>query len=123
MTFGDFLRAITPFNFITKGIDTDAWLEERKPAWLQLADPDSSGSIDFAEFVFFLTILQTPLVEYQKRWMKKQNVLKKKDITLMLREFRTRAFGNKKVSKTTIDGGIIEATDQDFWNTNRAFVE
>lgn len=123
MTFGDFLTAITPFNFISKNTNTDAWLAERKPTWLALADPDGSGSIDFAEFVFFLTILQTPLVDYQKKFMKAKNKCKKKDITLMLREFRTRAFGNKKVNKTTIDGGIIAASDQDFWNTNQRFVD
>ena len=123
MTFGDFLTAITPFNFISKRVDTDAYLEKRKPEWLRLADPDGSGTIDFAEFVFFLTIMQTPLVEYQKRFIKHKNTCKKKDLLLMLRELRLKAFGNKKISKTTIDGGIIAASDQDFWDTNNRFVE
>ena len=59
MSFSDFFRALTPYNF-TEIKDNKAYFEKYTPEILKIADADGSGEISFPEFFFFVTILQLP---------------------------------------------------------------
>ena len=65
MTYVDFLKAVTPYNYsdMKSKDEIQKYLEvygSRINKVMKIADPDGDGSIDFTEFLFFMTILQIP---------------------------------------------------------------
>lgn len=61
MTYPDFLRTLTPFNYseIKTTDDVAAYLErhgDRLKPVMRIADPDGDGAVDFTEFLFFITV-------------------------------------------------------------------
>jgi len=60
MSYGDFLRALTPYVYTSLPDSPDEYLKENTPKILLIVDADNDGSISFTEFFFFLLLLQTP---------------------------------------------------------------
>mmetsp|Transcript_3401 Transcript_3401/g.5740 ORF Transcript_3401/g.5740 Transcript_3401/m.5740 type:complete len:157 (-) Transcript_3401:808-1278(-) len=65
MSYGDFFRALTPYNYqeIMSAEDLSAYIAKfkaRVDTLLHYADADGNGSISFTEFFFFVTVLQMP---------------------------------------------------------------
>lgn len=59
MTYDDFYRANTPYNY-TKLKSSEDYMEKFKPKLMGIVDADGNGQISFTEFFFFLTLLQLP---------------------------------------------------------------
>jgi Ca2+-binding EF-hand superfamily protein len=59
MTYGDFFRALTPYNYgeIKSNKEYIEKFKSRVDKVLKLADADGDGFISFTEFFFFVTIL------------------------------------------------------------------
>ena len=62
MAYGDFFRALTPYNYgeLKSAEDIKAYTEkhqERVNHLLHYADSNGDGVISFTEFFFFVTIL------------------------------------------------------------------
>jgi hypothetical protein len=62
MTYGDFFRALTPYNYseIKSNQEYIDKFIEKVGKVLHLADSDGDGVISFTEFFFFVTVLQLP---------------------------------------------------------------
>jgi Ca2+-binding EF-hand superfamily protein len=64
MTYGDFYRAVTPYNHShicsnEKYIETH---KEKVSYIMNYSDADNDGTISFTEFFFFMTVVQMPHV-------------------------------------------------------------
>jgi Ca2+-binding EF-hand superfamily protein len=66
MSYVDFLRTLTPFNYCE--IKSNEWREayvEKHSDYvnkiMRIADPDGDKAVDFTEFLFFITIQQMPI--------------------------------------------------------------
>jgi Ca2+-binding EF-hand superfamily protein len=59
MSYSDFFKALTPYNY-TSVKDMDDYFKENTISALKLADVNGDGVIDFTEFFFFITIMQIP---------------------------------------------------------------
>jgi Ca2+-binding EF-hand superfamily protein len=59
MTYGDFFRALTPYNYgeIKSNAEYLEKFKDRVGKVLHLADADADGVISFTEFFFFMTVL------------------------------------------------------------------
>mgnify|MGYP000197167771 CR=1 FL=1 len=59
MTYGDFFRALTPYNYgvIKSNAEYLEKFKDRVGKVLHLADADADGVISFTEFFFFVTVL------------------------------------------------------------------
>ena len=62
MTYSDFLRAMTPYNFRKPLAKQDFYKNHKKEVdhVLSVADVDSDGTISFNEFFFFVLVAQIP---------------------------------------------------------------
>lgn len=60
MSYSDFFKALTPYNY-TEVKDTKKYFEKFNPDALKAADSNKDGVISFTEFFFFVTILQIPI--------------------------------------------------------------
>ena len=61
MSYKDFMHTLTPFNYdeIKSNEWREAYIENHKEQVMkvmQIADPDGDGTVDFTEFLFFITI-------------------------------------------------------------------
>jgi len=56
MTYDDFYRANTPYNY-TELRSPEDYMEKYKPELMEIVDCDKNGQISFTEFFFFLTLL------------------------------------------------------------------
>lgn len=65
MTYLDFFRALTPYNY-TGFRDNKDYFEKYSPDILKVADANGDGVISFTEFFFFVTILQMPESLFEK---------------------------------------------------------
>jgi hypothetical protein len=62
MSIGDFMKCITPFNYSNLDGESEEYLKENPPKILmQICDANNSGTISYTEFVFYLTLMQTPI--------------------------------------------------------------
>jgi len=69
MSYEDFFKCVTPFNYTTSGNAVD-YFKKYKVKSLELIDADGSGQIDFPEFVFFIILLQIQPNKLRKRFKK-----------------------------------------------------
>lgn len=62
MSYADFLRAITPFNNVTKEDEiADEYIKtNKKSVVFDIIDSNNDKTISFTEFSFFLTLTQMP---------------------------------------------------------------
>jgi len=71
MSIADFLEAVVPFNNEVLDRDTEEYMKDHKCEILRkYIDADNSDSITFCEFIFFLTIVQTPIAAFKKYFKK-----------------------------------------------------
>jgi len=68
MSYTDFLHCMTPYNNgeLLEQSDIEEYLKNYTPEILKMADADGSGSINFTEFTFFLTLYQAPQAKIRK---------------------------------------------------------
>jgi hypothetical protein len=94
MTYADFFRALTPYNY-TEIKDNKPYFEKHQPDVLKVADANSDGVISFPEFLFFITILQLPLGILAKEFARVDPVGMKMDrnqFTRILTNMRKKTF-------------------------------
>ena len=60
MSYADFLNAMTPYDHDELNNTSEEYLKKYKPKLVDIVDADGTGDISFAEFFFFLTMLQIP---------------------------------------------------------------
>ena len=126
MSYKDFLRAMTPYCRTPFFSSTDDYLKSNTPEILQKVDVDGDGRISFAEFFFFLVLLQTHPAQLRivfKHYSADGNLPKCK-ASSALRELRaaTKA-GSRQTDQASVDARAVKATEADFAHTTSALVE
>jgi hypothetical protein len=79
MSFAEFLHALTPYQHNELKNNSAKFLESKKPAILTLVDADNSGTVSYAEFFFFITLLQMPSKPLRKEFKKHKNATMTKE--------------------------------------------
>lgn len=98
MSIADFMKCITPFNYSNYEGDAEEYLKDNKPEVLcKICDANNSGTISYTEFVFYLTLMQTPIQSFRTYFKREEpkDSINAKDFSEMLRAMRLKAFGNK----------------------------
>jgi hypothetical protein len=100
MSIGDFMKCITPFNYSKSDHEEESaeYLKNHVPKILiKICDANNSGTISYTEFVFYLTLMQTPIQSFRKYFKKEKphDSINSKDFSEMLRAMRLKAFGHK----------------------------
>ena len=70
MTYSDFLKALSPYNYTPLFEGTDDYVKEHTPRILKRVDVDNDGNICFTEFLFFLILLQAPPIKIRRIFKK-----------------------------------------------------
>jgi hypothetical protein len=102
MSIGDFLKCITPFNYSNSETNVEKYLQDHSPKMLiAICDANNSGTISYTEFVFYLTLMQTPIQSFRRyfRREKPHDSISADDFSEMLRAMRLQGFGNKQINK------------------------
>ena len=98
MTVADFMKCITPFNYSNLEGEAGKYLEKHPPKVLvRICDSNNSGTISYTEFVFYLTLMQTPIQSFRKYFKREKphDSIGTADFSEMLKAMRIKAFGNK----------------------------
>ena len=123
MTYGDMLRALTPYNY-GEIKETKEYMEkhsQRINKLLHLADADNNGTISFTEFFFFITILQLPdaIIEKDFKRFEGQKMNAEQFSQRLTYHRRQTKFGKKQAGSVVLDGRNVKASDEDFLETNK----
>jgi hypothetical protein len=57
MSYADFLHCMTPYNNADYNNRTEEYLKNITPAFIEFADCDGDGTIEFSEFYFFMSLM------------------------------------------------------------------
>ena len=98
MSIADFMKCITPFNYSNLEGDAEDYLKENPPnVLIAICDANNSGTISYTEFVFYLTLMQTPIQSFRRYFKREKphDSIGTEDFSAMLRAMRLKAFGNK----------------------------
>ena len=73
MSYADFLRTLTPFNYrdIKSKEEIEAYIQkhgDHVKTIMNIADPDGDGTVDYTEFMFFIIFTQLPLEVLEKEF-------------------------------------------------------
>lgn len=130
MTYGDFFRALTPYNYgeIKSNAQYLEKFKDRVGKVLHLADADADGVISFTEFFFFMTVLQLPpeIVHKDFHAHEGHKMTKEEFSKCMTRHRRNTKFGaNQKDSGSLghMDSRHVKASNEDFLDTNKKITE
>lgn len=124
MSYSDFLRAMSPYNYTEIFEGTDDYVKEHTPKILKKVDVNSDGTISFTEFFFFLVLLQVSPVKIKRQFKKHEGgKMTKEETSIALKELRkgTQA-GKRQQEKVALDARQIKCSDDDFMATNKAIV-
>lgn len=102
MSYADFLHCMTPYNNgeLLEQSDIEDYLKDNTPEILKCADADGSGTINFTEFIFFLTLYQAPQPKIRKMCKANNKKFTKEQFIACINELRTRSSaGNKSKEK------------------------
>ena len=116
MSYADFLHCMTPYNNHEYKNTAEEYLKENKPSILEFADCDQSGTVDFSEFYFFMSIMQIPQGTLRKEFKKanKKGVWTKDDLKKRLPDLMLKsASGSKIQEKTSVDARAVKVTKED----------
>jgi len=111
MTYSDFLRAMTPYNFQRPHDKKEFYLTHKHEVdhVMNIADVDGDGSISFNEFFFFVLVCQIPSKYFEAAFKKKGGKINAKDFHKILEANRKKIpFGqNLKLNKQQKDDYML----------------
>ena len=99
MSYADFLRTITPYNFgeIPSDDFIQGYVDKNAPEIFKLVDANKDGQISFTEFFFFMLLLQIPPAKLRKRFKKfPGEKMTKEEFSVQIREMRKNSAIGKK---------------------------
>jgi len=127
MTYGDFFKALTPYNYgeIKSSEDLEKYIEgfkTRVNKVLHYADADGDGIISFTEFFFFVTVLQLPETIIEKDFKKVDKMDEATFSRCMTTHRKKTKFGSKLQENSqlaVLESRNVKAKEDDFLKTNK----
>jgi Ca2+-binding EF-hand superfamily protein len=109
----DLFKAITPFNYSpTSAYD---FFKDRESFIISIVDANKDGKISFPEYFFFIVLLSTTKVQFEKMFRKRGGRLGVNGFTeIMLEAKRISPQGKRLVSSNGLEPRSTFITDQDF---------
>lgn len=119
MTYDDFYRANTPYNY-TELKSPEDYMEKYKPKLMEIVDCDDNKLISFTEFFFFLTLLQINPRVLKKAFRNYENKrMTKEETSRELTTLRKQTYaGKKQTDSIKLDARLVKANNEDFLKTN-----
>lgn len=116
---------MTPWCYTPFFEGTDDFLKEHSLEIFKKVDVDGDEKISFTEFVFFMVLYQLPKGRLRKIMKRRfaDGKMTKEQASETLREMRKSTPAGKRMKeKAALDARQIKASDEDFWETNKALV-
>jgi len=116
MSYADLLHCLTPYNNAEYNNSAEEYLKDITPSIFEFADNDRSGTIDYSEFFFFMSLMQISEKTVRRAFKdaNKQGIWTKEDIKERLPELLLKsAGGSKQQEKVKIDARAVKVTKED----------
>lgn len=113
MSPSDLFKAITPFNYSSKS--TYDFFKDRESFIISIVDANKDGRVSFPEYFFFIVLLSTTKVQFEKMFRKRGGRIGLNGfIEIMLEAKKNSSQGKRLVSSNGLEPRSTFITDQDF---------